>query len=369
MQARCYGRFAVVLRRGFVGVAIAFRSFVRCGGACVRRASRHLRLQSRDSPTRRALTIATSPGTATAHRAPASTNGALPVPAGPAARPFVKWAGGKTQILDELVRRAPRSIATYYEPFVGGGALFFRLAADPERRPRRAVLNDLSRELIDTYEVVRDALAPLLERLERLQRDYLAADDEARAAYYYEVRAETPATPVEIAARLLFLNKTCFNGLYRVNRRGGFNVPHGRYRKPRILDAAALEAASAVLQDVELLSVDFEQACAAAGPGDFVYLDPPFYPLSDTSRFTAYTEGSFDRDDQLRLKWRIDALRERGVPVMLSNSPHQWVLGLYDGGRYFIDRVPARRAINSRGEGRGVVDELTVTSYEPPAEG
>ena len=281
----------------------------------------------------------------------------------------MKWAGGKTQILDALVRRAPRSIATYYEPFVGGGALFFRLAADPERRPRRAVLNDLNRELVTTYEVVRDALGPLVERLELLQRDYLAAGDDARAERYYAVRAATPATPVEIAARLLFLNKTCFNGLYRVNRSGAFNVPHGRYRKPRILDAAALEAASAVLQDVDLLSVDFEEACAAAGPGDFVYLDPPFHPLSETSSFTAYTERSFGRADQLRLKWRIDALRERGAPVMLSNSPHQWVVGLYEGSRYHLDRVPARRAINSRGAGRGAIDELTVTSYEPMVEG
>jgi DNA adenine methylase len=281
----------------------------------------------------------------------------------------VKWAGGKTQILDALVERAPARIETYFEPFVGGGALFFRLASDPERRPRRAVLNDLNGELITTYEVVRDAVEPLIERLDALQRNYLEADDEARAARYYEVRDESPSAPLDVAARLLFLNKTCFNGLYRVNRRGRFNVPHGRYRKPRIVDAGALRAASRALDGVELLSVDFEEACASAGRDDFVYFDPPFQPLSATSSFTAYTEGSFGRDDQLRLKWRIDALRDRGVPVMLSNSPDPWVLGLYEGSRYHVDRVPARRSINSRGGGRGAIDELTVTSYEPPTEG
>ena len=282
------------------------------------------------------------------------------------ARPFLKWAGGKTQILDELVRRAPPRIDTYYEPFVGGGALFFRLAADEERRPRRAVLNDRSRELMTTFEVVRDRVEPLMRRLAALERDYLGRDAEHRAEYFYEVRAQTPETPLAAAARLIFLNKTCFNGLYRVNRKGEFNVPHGRYRRPRILDRDGLRAASTVLRDVELRCEDFEQECAGAGPGDFVYFDPPFHPMSDTSSFTDYTEASFDREDQLRLKWSIDGLRERGVPVMLSNSPHQWVVGLYEGSRYHLARVAARRAINSRGDRRGVIDELLITNYEPP---
>lgn len=288
------------------------------------------------------------------------------------ARPFVKWAGGKTQIVGDLLALAPTSIDTYYEPFVGGGALFFRLAADPDRSPRRAVLNDLNAELMATFRAVRDDVEPLVERLESLQHAYLGLDDAGREARYYEMREEyraligANAADLDIATLLIFLNKTCFNGLYRVNMRGEFNVPYGRYARPRICDAEGLRAASDALANAELLSVDFEEACVGAGPDDFVYFDPPFYPLSSTSSFTAYTGTDFDHDDQLRLKWRADALREAGTPVLLSNSPHQWVLGLYEGSRYGITRIPARRMINSRGNGRGPIDELAVTSYEPP---
>ena len=290
------------------------------------------------------------------------------------ARPFVKWAGGKTQIVDKLAALAPARIDTYYEPFAGGGALFFRLAADPERRPRRAVLNDLNAELMTTFRAVRDDVEPLIERLGELERVYVDLDAGGRDDRYYEVREEyrelvagDAADSIEVAARLVFLNKTCFNGLYRVNRSGRFNVPHGHYVRPRILDEPGLRAASDALADAELRSVDFEEACEGAGPGDFVYFDPPFYPLSETSSFTAYTGADFGRDDQLRLKWRVDALREAGAPVLLSNSPHAWVVGLYEGSRYEIGRIPARRMINSRGNGRGPVDELAVTSYPPPA--
>ena len=289
------------------------------------------------------------------------------------ARPFVKWAGGKTQIVGDLLALAPPRIDTYYEPFAGGGALFFRLAADPDRRPRRAVLNDLNAELMATFRAVRDDIEPLIERLGELERAYVDLDTDGRNDRYYEVREEYRelvatggAGDIEVASRLIFLNKTCFNGLYRVNRSGQFNVPHGRYVRPRVLDEPGLRAASDALATAELRSVDFEEACEGAGPGDFVYLDPPFYPLSETSSFTAYTGKDFGRDDQLRLKWRVDALREREVPVLLSNSPHAWVVGLYEGSRYGIERIPARRMINSRGNGRGPIDELAVMSYEPP---
>ena len=313
--------------------------------------------------------------------APASDNGRASLPA--PARPFVKWAGGKTQILSALRDAAPHEVATYFEPFAGGGALFFALASDELRRPRRAVLNDLNPELMVAFRIVRDDPERLIEQLDILERRYLAADPEARKALYYAVREEQPEAPVEAAARMMFLNKTCFNGLYRVNRRGRFNVPHGRYRRPKILDVSTLLAASAALKDVELLCVDFEQACEEAAPGDLVYLDPPFYPLSATSSFTAYTEEAFGREDQLRLKWLIDDLTARGVDVMLSNSPHPWVVGLYEGSRYHIHqereieeehepneefydiaRIPARRVINSRGDRRGAIDELLVTNAE-----
>jgi len=281
------------------------------------------------------------------------------------ARPFLKWAGGKAQLLPALLERAPRSIDTYYEPFLGGAALFFALSSDPQFAPRRAVLNDQNRELITMYEVVRDQLPELIAELEPLTIRYAAAEAEARSEIYYSVREQQPATPVAIAARLLFLNKTCFNGLYRVNQSGRFNVPHGKYKNPTILDRTVLAAASAALQNTELLGGDFAAACESAGPGDFVYFDPPFHPLSDTANFTSYTAGSFGREDQLRLKWCMDDLRARGVPVMHSNSPHEWIVGIYEGSHYRVERTPARRSINSKGDGRGAIDELIVTSDYP----
>lgn len=281
------------------------------------------------------------------------------------ARPFLKWAGGKGQLLHALRERAPREIDTYYEPFIGGGALFFALASDPDLAPRRAVLNDANRELVTTYEVVRDDVAALMERLRALETRYLPAEEEARAEIYYAIREEAPTEPADIAARLIFLNKTCFNGLYRVNRSGHFNVPHGRYARPRILDCDALLGASRALATAEIRCGDFEPVTSAADPGDFVYFDPPFHPLSKTSSFTGYTEGEFGRPEQLRLKRCIDELTDRAVPMMLSNSPHEWIVGVYEGAfRYRVERTPARRAINSRGDRRGVIDELIVTNYD-----
>ena len=293
----------------------------------------------------------------------------------PAARPFLKWAGGKTQILEALISRSPREVDTYYEPFVGGGAMFFGLLAEPEIAPRRAVLNDLNEDLVAAYQTVRDRVELLISALDRLATSYLAADADGRAAFFYEQRAHAAEGPVERTARLIFLNKTCFNGLYRVNRRGEFNVPHGRYANPRILDEAGLRDASAALHNVEITCSDFGEALRAPQEGDFVYLDPPFEPLSRTSSFTGYTQGSFSRGEQQRLKWSVDDLTARGVHVMLSNSPHDFIRGLYsadrgplDGTRYRIDGTPARRAINSRGDGRGAIEELIVMNYAEPLE-
>ncbi len=289
---------------------------------------------------------------------------------GALAHPFVKWAGGKGQILGALVDRAPRRIETYYEPFVGGGAMFFGLTADPDLAPRRAVLNDMNRDLATAYEVVRDEADRLIARLQALAGPYLDAPAERRAEIYYAERDRTPDDRVDVAARFIFLNKTCFNGLYRVNRRGEFNVPHGKYRHPRILDEPAIRAASRALRSAEITSADFEAAVEGAGAGDFVYLDPPFEPLSRTASFTGYTKGAFDRDEQQRLKWAVDDLTARGAHIMLSNSAQDFILGLYraDRGplgkqRYRIDSTPARRAINSRGDRRGAVDELIVLNY------
>jgi DNA adenine methylase len=277
-------------------------------------------------------------------------------------RPFLKWAGGKAQILAPLLARVPEKVDTYYEPFVGGGALFFALMADLARHPGRAVLNDLNPELITAYEVVRDAPDFLAERLAAFEREYLGSDATERSAMYYRIRASRPRDDLEVAARVVFLNKTCFNGLYRVNREGAFNVPHGRYRAPHIADTAALAAASSALRNVELRSVDFEEACVDARAGDLVYFDPPFHPLSNTSSFTAYTQRDFGNADQIRLKRCIDRLTERGVVVLLSNSPHPWIRGGYEFSGYRVEQVSARRAINSRGDRRGPIGELVITN-------
>ncbi|MEE8338184.1 MAG: Dam family site-specific DNA-(adenine-N6)-methyltransferase [Dehalococcoidia bacterium] len=284
------------------------------------------------------------------------------------ARPFLKWAGGKRQLLRALVERSPTpppdGRATYYEPFLGGGALFFGLGWHGA-----AVLNDLNAELGQTFEVVRDAREQLVERLGALQTLYLDAGAEGRKELFYKIRGETPRAPVEIAARMIFLNKTCFNGLYRVNRKGGFNVPHGRYKSPRILDCETLAAASRVLCEATIESKDFEAACEPAKAGDFVYFDPPFQPLSRTSSFTSYTADDFGPDDQARLKECVDRLAERGVNVMVSNSSHPLIQGLYRGSAHFvqyrIDELSARRMINSRGDRRGAIAELVITSYDP----
>ena len=254
--------------------------------------------------------------------------------------------------------------------------MFFALAGDPELAPKRAVLNDANRELVVVYEVVRDEVARLIARLEALSAPYLAAGPEERAELYYAERARTPDDRVDTAARFIFLNKTCFNGLYRVNRRGEFNVPHGRYLMPRILDTPALHAAAGALRNVEIHTGDFSAVTEEARAGDFVYFDPPFEPLSKTSSFTGYTEGAFSRHEQVRLKWVFDELTHRGVAAMLSNSPAEWLVGVYEGERaqlidgnvdrysgYHVERIPARRAINSRGDRRGVIDELIVTNY------
>ena len=277
-----------------------------------------------------------------------------------AARPFLKWAGGKAQLLPSLLEAAPVTFARYFEPFVGGGALFFAIA--DQGHLEGAVLGDANAALVATYQAVRDDLGGLVRRLRTLEQGYLGRDAEERAALFYRMRAETPRDALAAAARFIFLNKTCFNGLYRVNRAGHFNVPHGRYVEPHILDLPVLKAASAALAGVDLRNADFEAVCANAAAGDFVYFDPPFHPLPATSSFTQYTSADFGWADQERLRVCIDGLTTRGVHVLLSNSPHPLVTYLYESAGYELRRVPARRAINSKGDGRGPIDELLVTN-------
>jgi DNA adenine methylase len=278
------------------------------------------------------------------------------------ARPFLKWAGGKAKLAQRVVALAPEAFGRYHEPFVGAGAVFFALA-EARGLQRRAALADANPELIACYRAVRDVPAELIARLQMLSDGYLGADETGRPAFYYEQRATVPDDPVQRAARFIFLNKTCYNGLYRVNSRGGFNVPHGRYTQPRILDAEGLRAAAAALAGADLCAGDFETACRAADPGDFVYLDPPYQPLSATSRFTSYTSGDFGPDEQVRLRDAFDDLTRRGVFAVLSNSDHPVVRDLYGGRGYECGLVEMSRAINSKGAGRAPISELLINNF------
>jgi DNA adenine methylase len=269
----------------------------------------------------------------------------------PIAQPVVKWVGGKSKLLHELVARAPRTYKRYFEPFVGGGALFFRLS------PSSAVLSDSNGELITFYKAVRDEVDAVIRCLGRHRTLH-------SEAYYYTMRerwnAKGQDEPAQRAAAFLYLNKTCYNGLWRVNSKGAFNVPAGRYEHPSILDPEALRAASRTLSRAVLLHRPFERAVKDAEQGDFVYLDPPYHPISETAYFTSYTAGGFDQSDQERLADTFRELDERGCAVMLSNSDTPFIRKLY--ARYQIDRVYCARAINSDGASRGAVAEVIVTN-------
>lgn len=266
---------------------------------------------------------------------------------GQVARPFLKWAGGKGKLLDQYAKYFPRQYRTYFEPFLGGGAVFFHL------RPQQAVLTDINPQLVNVYRCVRDEVESLIPLLQDHQAHH-------SPDYYYQVRAFPPEDPVHQAARLLYLNKTCFNGLYRENASGQFNVPIGRYRNPRICDPALLRAASQALQGKDLQVNPFEAILEAATPADFVYFDPPYHPLSSTSSFTAYNRYSFGDQDQIRLRDVFATLAARGVPVMLSNSDCEWIRALYQD--FSIHTITAARAINSKAQGRGRITEVLVTS-------
>lgn len=270
------------------------------------------------------------------------------------ASPIVKWVGGKTRLLSQLVPLLPAGseLMRHVEPFFGGGALFFA------RRPKRALLCDVNPSLVATYEAVRDSLDEVIAHLSRLSAAH-------KAERYYEVRHRynhaQRLDKVERAAMFVYLNKTCFNGLHRVNRRGEFNVPAGRYDKPRILDEELLRAANGVLQQAELRCASFEQVLTAAKPGDFVYFDPPYEPVSSTASFTAYSQGGFGRADQERLRDVFAQLDRRRCKLMLSNSDVPFIRDLY--AKFRIDVIAAPRAINCDGKKRGLVSEVVVRNY------
>lgn len=276
-------------------------------------------------------------------------------------RPFLKWAGGKRQLLPEIKKNLPKNIgkANYYEPFLGGGALLFEL------QPKKAIVNDSNSELINCYQVIKDSVEELIELL-KVHKVRNCQE------YYYEQREldrlqkkYSKLSKIEKAARIIYLNKTCYNGLFRVNSKGYFNVPFGRYKNPNILDEAVLRAVHSYLNKntVTFLNTDFEQAVKDAKKGDFIYFDPPYDPVSDTASFTGYDINGFNKDEQRRLKQVFDQLNAKGCNVMLSNSATDFILELYQDYKKNIKIISATRNINSNAFKRGKIDEVLILNY------
>lgn len=270
--------------------------------------------------------------------------------------PFVKWVGGKRQLLSEIEKYLPSKFSTYYEPFIGGGALLFHL------QPKNAIINDSNAELINLYTVIKENPLALIEDLRKHKNE---------ADYFYEVRSLdrnrdkfSTLTNVERASRIIFLNKTCYNGLFRVNSAGEFNTPFGRYKNPNIVNEITIKAVSLYLNkaNISIMNGDFEQALQNVSKGDFVYLDPPYDPLSNSSSFTGYTQGGFDRTEQERLKDVCDQLNAKKAKFLLSNSYTNLILNLYQD--YNINEIKAIRSINSDAEKRGQISEVLIKNYE-----
>lgn len=290
------------------------------------------------------------------------------------ARPFVKWVGGKTQLLDEVKKSLPRDFSTrqhitYVEPFVGGGAVVFKLLQEYPNI-ERAIINDINEELICTYRVIKENVEVLIKSLAVIQSEYIPLSSDDRKSYFIAKRSLFNAkkiTPLETAALFIFLNRTCFNGLYRVNSKGEFNVPHGKYVNPRICDADNLRACSKVLQKVEILCGDFAETGRYAGPDTLYYFDPPYKPITETSSFTSYTRGGFDDQEQIRLRDFCDNISAAKSSFIASNSDprnanskENFFDSIYNN--FFIRRVSATRMINSDASGRGSISEIMISN-------
>lgn len=271
------------------------------------------------------------------------------------AAPVVKWVGGKRQLLPQILPLIPKRMSAYCEPFLGGGAVLFAL------QPRRALVNDLNQDLITVYRVIKENADALIEHL---------SHHENTPEYFYRIRdldrdreAYAALSDVEKASRLLYLNKTCYNGLFRVNASGAFNSPYGHYRRPNIVNEQTIRGVSRYFNscDITFFSEDFAAVLDRVPRGGFVYLDPPYDPVSDTASFTGYNRGGFGREEQVRLKACCDALTARGVKFLLSNSATPFIRELYSS--YHVSIVQARRAVNSVASRRGAIEEVLVRNY------
>jgi DNA adenine methylase len=299
------------------------------------------------------------------------------------AKPFLKWAGGKTQLLEQFINNFPSELKegflkNYYEPFLGSGAVFFFIA---QNYPiKKAYLSDINEDLVLTFSVVQKNVFELIDELSIIKTEYIKKSNQGREKYFYEIRAiynferektdfnKYSAGWIKRAAKLIFLNKTCFNGLFRLNRKGEFNVPFGRYKNPGILDQENLINANRVLQIAEIFVTDFEQVRKKIKDDFFIYFDPPYRPISNTSSFTSYSKYDFTEDDQIRLANFYSEFGVNGNKLMLSNSDPKnenpsdhFFEKLYD--KFNIIKVQANRMINCNGNKRGKINELLITNY------
>ena len=269
----------------------------------------------------------------------------------PQYRPFLKWAGGKSKLIEQYIPYFPQSFTNYYEPFLGGGAVFFYFCS--VRPDANKFISDINPELINTYCCIKNNLEPLIELLNTYQTQH-------HKEYYYKMRSLSQGSGIERAARFIYLNKTCFNGLYRENSRGLFNVPMGKYINPTICNADLLRSTSIALQSASVHLKSYDDI-SAKNEQDFIYFDPPYYPLSSTSNFTTYSRYIFKEAEQIKLRDTFAKFANLGVKVMLSNSDCAFIRELY--ADFNIHKILASRAINSKAEKRGKITELLITSY------
>ncbi|EHR31921.1 DNA adenine methylase [Helcococcus kunzii ATCC 51366] len=271
-------------------------------------------------------------------------------------KPFTKWVGGKRQLLNEIVKLMPHSYNTYHEPFVGGGALFFYL------QPKNAVINDMNSDLILSYRAIKDDLNNLIEELE-YHKQHNSKEYFLDLRSYDRNERINSLSNTQKAARIMYMLRVCFNGMYRVNSKNQFNVPYGRYKNPKIVDKVLLKNISDYLNssNILILNEDFEVSIKECKAGDFVYFDPPYIPISETSSFTSYTNEGFSYEDQVRLRNIFSELTRKNVYCMLSNSNSPKTLELYE--QFNIHQVKAKRSINSISSKRGEISEVIITNY------
>ncbi len=274
-------------------------------------------------------------------------------------KPFVKWAGGKRQLIPILNQNLPESFGTYYEPFLGGGALLFHILTD--KNGQKCSISDLNSDLVLAYTTIRDRIDSLIASLKNHEKNYQKNSE----SYYYSIRESNPRSEIEKTSRLIFLNRTCFNGLYRVNSKGKFNVPLGKYSNPNIVNEENLHAVSNILQSsrISIKCRDFEAVLRDAKKGDLIYFDPPYQPTSATANFTSYTNKDFTYDDLTRLAELCLKLDSRGCNVLLSNSDSKEVTDIFAKNPWKITRIEANRSINSNSKKRTGHFELLIKNY------